>query len=160
MNTFKNKDRLERKFKALAKWSGQTRATVSKGMENAATVITNGQKALVPVQSGDLKNSIKFVKGAYKAENANVRGVGGGAKGDPDLTYNIVAGDAKAFYAAFVEFGTAAHIAGGKFKGAQHPGAKASPFFYPGYRATKKRAKARINKAIKQAVQDIVKGTI
>lgn len=112
------------------------------------------QKRLAPKKTGALANSIGYTFGTYRADNANVRGVaGGGGAGDPDLSLTIHAGDAKAYYAAFVEFGTSAHTAGGKFKGADHPGATAEPFFFPAWRSLRKRTKSRISRATKKSVQ-------
>jgi hypothetical protein len=47
---------------------------------------------------------------------------------------------------------------GGKFKGSQHPGTAAQPFFYPSYRALKKRAKSRMSRAAKKAAQRVAAG--
>lgn len=112
------------------------------------------QKRLAPRKTGALANSIGYTFGTYRADNANVRGVsGGGGAGDPDLSLTIHAGDAKAYYAAFVEWGTSPHTAGGKFKGAQHPGAAPEPFFYPAWRANRKRVKSRISRATTKSVR-------
>ncbi|WP_461222623.1 hypothetical protein [Methylobacterium sp. CM6247] len=54
-----------------------------------------------------------------------------------------------------MEFGTAPHINGGLFAGTQNPGAKAQPFFYPLYRAYKKRVKARVFRATTKAAKAI-----
>jgi HK97 gp10 family phage protein len=64
-------------------------------------------------------------------------------------------GEREGWYARLVEFGTSAHEAGGKFKGAMHPGTSARPFFYPAWRANKRRAKARISRAITRAAKKV-----
>jgi len=126
------------------------------------------QKRLAPEESGALKRSIKRVKGSYKPDNANVRGVGGGGvEGDPELSVFIVAGDAEAWYARLVEFGTPPHQIKPKRRKAMkfgdenfattinHPGAKHTPFFYPPVRALRRRVRSRITRATKKAVREI-----
>lgn len=127
-------------------------------LEQNAKEITELQKRLASVDDGDLQNSIGYTFGFYKAENANVRGVSGGTGGaDPDLSVTIHAGDAKAFYALMVEIGTAGpYRIGGRFEGAQHPGNNAQPFFFPGYRALKKRARSRLTRAMKKGIREAV----
>lgn len=75
---------------------------------------------------------------------------------DPDLSVTISAGDTDVRYAHLVEFGTRPHINGGKFAGTQHPGTRAQPFFYPGYRANKKAMKSRITRAITRSAKKAV----
>lgn len=72
---------------------------------------------------------------------------------DPDLSVTITAGNNEVRYAHLVEFGTRPHPNKGKFKGTMHPGTKAQPFFYPVYRAYKRRAKSRVSRAINKAVK-------
>lgn len=82
--------------------------------------------------------------------------VGGGAvKGDPDLTVWISAGDEDVFWARWEEFGTAPHINGGMFAGSQHPGTSPRPFFFPAFRANKRRVKSRISRATTKAVKQV-----
>jgi len=123
-------------------------------LEQGAQQIVSTAKNLVPKDSGDLERSIGYTFGEYTPANPNVRGVAAGGGGDPDLSITIHAGDAKAFYAAMVEFGTSPHDNGGKFKGTKHPGTNAAPFFYPAYRANKKSVKARVTRAMNKAIKD------
>lgn len=155
----RNRDRL---LKKLAELPEAMRKAVGPAMDQGADEIVALQKRLAPKKSGALARSIKKVKGSYRPDNANVRGVGVGSEGiegDPDLSVHVVAGDAEAFYAAFVEFGTAPHVNGGKFAGTEHPGAKAQPFFYPAYRALRKRTKARITRAGRKAAKEMASGS-
>jgi HK97 gp10 family phage protein len=142
-------------LKKLAALPPAARSAIKQALAESADEIVAGQKRLVPKDSHDLENSIGSTFGGYKAENSNVRGVSAGSGGDPDLTVTIHAGNAKAFYAAFVEFGTSAYIAGGKFKGAHVPARPAQPFFYPAYRANKRRVKARITRATTRAAKQV-----
>jgi HK97 gp10 family phage protein len=151
MTKVTGRDRLAKRLAAI---QGAPRSAIHDALRTSAEEITAMQKRLAPKKTGALANSIGYTFGTYRADNANVRGVaGGGGAGDPDLSLTIHAGDAKAYYAAFVEFGTSPHTAGGKFEGAKHPGAMAEPFFYPGYRAMKRRTKSRISRATTKSVR-------
>lgn len=99
-------------------------ANIMRGALRAgAKVIQAEAKNNVPVKSGELKKSINFGTKLRKGRvTASIR--------------------TKLFYARFVEFGTAAHIIGGKNGGwlsfggtftraVDHPGAKAHPFMRP-----------------------------
>lgn len=133
----------------------KARQAIAPALEQGANEIAAMQKRLVPKASGALERSIRVVKGNYTPDNANVRGVGGAGAGDPDLTVRVVAGDATAWYARLVEFGTAPHENGGRFAGTQNPGTKAQPYFYPAVRALRRRVKGRITRATKKAVKEV-----
>ncbi|HEV2557960.1 MAG TPA: HK97-gp10 family putative phage morphogenesis protein [Microvirga sp.] len=151
MAKVQNRERLLAKLAAIPP---KMREAMSTAMQQGADEITRLQKNLAPQKSGALRNSIRNVKGSYTPDNANVRGVGGGGgEGDPELTIHLVAGDATAYYAAFVEFGTAPHAQGGKFAGTEHPGTRPRPFFYPAYRSLKRRYRARLTRATKKAIK-------
>lgn len=151
MAKMQNRQRLLDK---MAKMPAAVRSAIKQALAQGADEIVAEQKRLAPVSSGDLRNSIGSTFGAYIADNANVRGVTSTTKGaDPDLTVTIHAGDERAYYAAFVEFGTAPHLNGGLYFGTKNPGAKATPFFYPAFRANRRRVKARISRATTKAVK-------
>ena len=152
MAKLEGRDRLLRKMRALP---DEVRSAIRQALAEGADEITDMQKRLVPVKSGALRNSIGSTFGKYKPANSNVRGVQAGTSGDPDLTVTIHAGDAKAFYASFVEFGTAPHTNQGRFAGTQHPGSRAQPFFYPAYRALRRRVKSRITRATTKAARKV-----
>jgi HK97 gp10 family phage protein len=91
-----------------------------------AKVIADEAKQNVPVDDGDLKRSIRVSTNTKKGK----------------VTASAKAGDKRAWYWRFVEFGTAAHTIKGKngnplfFNGAavmsvNHPGARAKPFMRP-----------------------------
>jgi HK97 gp10 family phage protein len=96
-----------------------------------ARVIANEAKLNVPIQDGDLKRSIRTGSNAKKCK----------------VEAYAKAGDKKAWYYRFVEFGTAAHIIKGKNGGmlrfmakdgkaiqtlqVSHPGAIAKPYMRP-----------------------------
>lgn len=96
---------------------------------------------------GDLKRSIR----AELAESLRDR---------MQTVWRVVAGDEKAFYARFVEFGTAAgrrgeRVArsGGGTRQVQrtHPGTPAQPYFYVAYRALRKRMARRYREGFRKA---------
>jgi HK97 gp10 family phage protein len=151
----RNRDRL---LKRLAAIQGAPRKAMRAALEKSAAEISAMQKRLVPVRSGDLRNSIGYTFGNYRPDNANVRGVTAGQGGDPDLTVTLHAGDAKAFYAAWVEFGTSGpYEISGRFEGATHPGSKSEPFFFPAFRSLRRRAGNRLVRAGKKAIRDAAK---
>ncbi|MFC4172640.1 HK97-gp10 family putative phage morphogenesis protein [Microvirga sp. GCM10011540] len=151
MAKVRNREKLLRKLAALPQ---KVRDHVGPAIRQGADEIVAMQKRLAPKDSGALARSIQAVRGSYTPENANVRGVGTTGEGDPDLTVHIVAGNAEAWYARLVEFGTAPHENKGKFAGTQHPGTRPQPYFYPPVRALRRRVKSRITRATKKAAKE------
>lgn len=125
---------LEKKLNALPE---RIEKNVVRGALRAgARVIANEAKALVPVEDGTLKKSIR-VSARVDRQAGQVRS-------------KITAGNKEAFYAHMVEFGTAAHMIAPKqtaepkkaiafevngegvvVSHASHPGAKEKPFMRP-----------------------------
>lgn len=119
-------------------------ARTRKAMEAGANEIVALAKSLCPVlsaydarrQPGALRDSIGWTWGdapsgsIVLAQSSSLEG----------LRITIFAGDDKAFYARWVEFGTQK--------------AAASPFFYPSYRALKRRVKGRITREMRKAVRE------
>ncbi|QND51532.1 HK97 gp10 family phage protein [Phyllobacterium sp. 628] len=130
--------RVQRKMLAMAK-AGET--AMRQAMETGANEIVAMMKSLVPVDKGDLKLSIGWTWG--KAPKGSISmGTLNATKGNAAIT--IYAGDDKAFYAKWVEFGT--------------KNAAASPYFYVSYRANKKRFTRRVNTAVSKAVRKVWNG--
>lgn len=154
MAKIQNRKRLSKRLRAIP---AAVKPEIRQALAESADEITDAQKRLVPRDEGDLANSIGSTFGSYQPANANVRGVQAQGGGDPDLRVVIHAGDAKAFYAAFVEFGVGEAVAGGKFAGAIIPARPAQPFFYPPFRAYRKRAKARVTRAVTRAAKKAAK---
>lgn len=118
----------------------ETAKQMQPAVANAADLIVSTQKRLCPVQTGALRESIQWNAGA-PPEGARL---GGGAPTSANETrVFITAGDRRAYYAPFVEFGTRTR--------------PAHAFFFPGYRAEKKRAKAIIARGTREAVRAAVK---
>lgn len=107
-------------------------------MEKSADEIVAMMKRLVPVDQGDLRDSIKWTwgdapKGAAVIAQSEV------TAGNVRLT--IYAGNAEAYYARWIEFGTSKMAA--------------QPFFFPSYRALRARTKRRIATATRKALKEV-----
>lgn len=169
-------DRLNRK---LIQLPPRAEREIRIAMEKGADEVVNMAKTLAPVgkasgvnssnNPGALRDSIgwtwgdKTPKGSIKLGN-----IGSSSNRRPgDLVITIYAGDDKAFYARWVEFGTRPHGInavnapvmgrGGRNFGTHvdHPGAIATPFFFPAYRAMKKRIKNRMARAVNKSARDV-----
>jgi len=165
MAKMKGIEALQAKLKALPK---AARSEIRQALAEGADATVETMKQLAPVSPagthgfapGHLKASITATFGdgsvpkyaAFRARKGRriIRA------NDPDLSVTITAGDEDVRYAHLVEFGTRPHVNGGKFAGTQHPGTKAQPFFYPGWRANKKRVKARLARAISRSAKQAV----
>lgn len=107
-----------------------------KAMEKGADELVAMMKRLAPVDTGDLQMSISWTWG--KAPKGSVAL----AKSEPDskgMRITVFAGNREAFYARWQEFGTS-----------EMP---AKPFFFPSWRALRKRIRSRIVRDMKKAVQ-------
>lgn len=140
---------LNKKLAALPK---AAETAIKAAMSQGADEIVALMKSLVPVDTGDLKDSIGWTWG--KAPKGALS-LGAVTSVDGKLIITIYAGDARAYYARWVEFGTAPHINGGKFAGTQNPGMKAQPFFFVSFRALRKRTKSRITRAINKSAKQV-----
>lgn len=129
------REKLRRRFNALPELA---KRHVRDSMVTGADEIVAMQKRLAPEEDGDLKDAIHW---AWRKARIGLMSIG------------IRAGNAKVRYAHLVEFGTRPHKAGGRFAGAQHPGTSPRPFFWPAYRALKKRVLGRIKRGLRKAVQ-------
>lgn len=111
--------RLNARMNAIPK---NVREAVQPALDKSATELVGMQKTLAPVDEGDLQDSIRS------------------EPGDHELQRKVIAGDDKAFYARWREFGTASQAA--------------SPFFYPAFRLLRKRLTNRIKRSIGKAVRE------
>jgi HK97 gp10 family phage protein len=130
----------------------QLRTAILTGADDIASM----QRRLAPFRSGRLRDSIVVTPGdrdipryATLKSRRTVK--------DPELAAIISAGNSKVRYAHLVEFGTAPHENEGKFSGTLNPGTPPRPFFYPGFRAQKKRVQNKINRAARKAIRDGIK---
>ncbi|MBB1247455.1 HK97-gp10 family putative phage morphogenesis protein [Rhizobium sp. G21] len=143
------RDRLRRR---IAEIPIETRKEIRKALDSGSEEMVGLARGFVPKKSGALARSIGKSWGSYRAANANVRGVNSGGGGH-DLSVVVHAGDAEAWYAALVEFGTQPHKIGGRFAGSQHPGTSPQPFFLPAWRLTRKRMKRKLATAMSRAIR-------
>jgi HK97 gp10 family phage protein len=125
-------------------------------MERAAEQIVAMMKNLVPVDNGTLRDSIGWTWGKAPKGSLAVAAIKGG-KAD-GLTITIYAGNDKAYYARWVEFGTSPRANGGKFSGTKNPGTRARPFFYVSWRANKRSAKRIVRKGVRDAAKKVAAG--
>lgn len=141
-------DKLKRKLHELP---DEMQTAIRKASESGAEEMVDMAARLAPVDTGALKASIAWTYGdpptgsigagtkrKGKGGGGARKGARGGASGD---RISIYAGDPTAYYARWVEFGTAAR--------------PATPFFYPAFRALKKRMRSRTTRAINKAVKGV-----
>lgn len=111
-------DSLKRRW---GKIPARMKVAVKDAIDKSAEELVSMQRRLVPVDDGDLRDSIRVEPGRH------------------ELSVDVKAGDKKAFYAAMVEFGTL--------------NASPQPFFFPPYRALRRRIRGRITRALRKAVK-------
>jgi HK97 gp10 family phage protein len=152
MATIEGLERLKKRFDRLP---AEVFDQVGKAIETGADEIADMQKRLAPIRTGALRDSIAVSLDGKPPRYAAFRPQKGGKSvaSETGMMAVITAGNTKVRYAHLVEFGTAPHVVGGEFKGAEHPGARAEPFFYPAYRALKRRVRGRISRAFSKAVK-------
>jgi len=100
-----------------------------------ASELVDEMRRLVPVDKGDLRDSIGWTFGSAPAGSLVLDTMGGGK----DLKVTVYAGGRDAFYAWFQEFGT--------------KNMSPNPYFFPSYRKLKRRIKSRITRNINKAIR-------
>ena len=143
MTKITNLDRLNRKLKQLP---AVARELIRAEMAKAADEIVGMMKRLAPVlavpikdrRSGALRDSIGWTWGAAPKGSVVVASV---ASKSDDMRITIYAGNAEAFYARWVEFGTQKM--------------QAHPYFYVSWRANKRRTVRRLGKAVRDAAKKV-----
>jgi HK97 gp10 family phage protein len=155
-------DKLRRK---LTKFPKAAKFEIERAMIKGAREMVSMAKRMAPVKTGALRDSIQWNFAEDSPAYASLKGRTGGKPSSPDDPAIVVtaggAGTRKeggVRYAHLVEFGAPPHIAGGMFEGAAHPGAAAQPFFYPSWRAVRKRVKSRISRAVNSAAKKVAAG--
>ncbi len=128
----KNRERLRKKIGRLP---GAVRKELMAALVASGREINDLQRRFVPRDDGELAGTIDMIE---KPEDLKVVLVAGG----PETTRPVREGaDAEYDYAFAQEFGTQ-----------EMP---ANPFFFPGYRLGKKRAKSRVSRAITKAAKRV-----
>ncbi|WP_193336169.1 HK97-gp10 family putative phage morphogenesis protein [Devosia beringensis] len=146
-------DRLRTKLRSFP---AAVEGEIRKFMEQSADEVVALAKSLSPTDSGDLVNSIAWTYGDAPQGAIVLGKVKQSQSGNLKIT--IYAGGPDAYYARFIEFGTAPHVNGGRFAGSQNPGTAAQPFFYPSWRAYRKRVRGRVTRAINKAAKRVAAG--
>lgn len=115
---------------------------------SAAEDVAGAQRRLAPYEH--LQAAIKVSPAERRADLYNDLRSKRTIK-DPELAAII---HVDAMDAAWVEFGTPPHTNEGRFPGTLNPGVPPRPYFFPGYRANKKRALSKINKAARKVLRE------
>jgi len=127
-----NLDKLRAKLRRMP---DEVKREIRGALEKNANELVQMQKRLVPVDDGDLRDSIQWEWGS--GDESRI-----GVKGQEGLAITVSAGDEAAFYAKWVEFGTS-------------DGKPSQGFFYSPYRALRKRMKSRLSRAQNKAIRKI-----
>lgn len=121
-------------------------ASVVEGANEVASL----QKRLVPVDKGDLRDSITVTP---PGQSTPPYSQPSGQRVAKPTEAIITAGNTKVRYPHMIEFGVAPHENGGMFAGTQNPGFAAEPFFFPPWRALRRRVRSRITRNINKAIK-------
>lgn len=154
MTKIQGLDRLKRKLTQLPVVA---KKMIRQQMEKTAEEIVAMMKNLVPVDDGKLRDSIGWTWG--KAPKGSITLAAVKSTAADGMTLTIYAGNKEAYYARWVEFGTARHENGGLFAGSEHPGTTAQPFFYVSWRANKRRAVRAVSKATRDSAKKVASGS-
>jgi HK97 gp10 family phage protein len=162
---FSNAQRFKRKLSYLPKVVAQA---CKEAMEEGAQEIVEAMRNLVPVQSGALRESIGWCWGDPPKGSARIVAFGRSGKeaSGNEIKISIYAGNDDAYYARWVEFGT--HERGpGTYKDESghkrdagaigHHATAAHPFFFPVWRAYKRRLHSRITRKVNAAIKQLAK---
>lgn len=131
----KGLDRLKRKLSSMP---GAARKELRRALDQSAFEIADTAHANAPREDGNLRRSIRTENGDHDMQ---VHVLAGG----PLTTRPVRKGQSATYdYALGTEFG--------------NKDTPAQPFFFPAYRANKRRVKSRVNRAVKKAAQITAKG--
>lgn len=112
------------------------RSVLRRSLRKAAAPMRDRAKELAPVDDGELRDSIIVGGMLNKSQRSKHRNLTAEERSAVELfvgpSYKLGAGGR---HGHLVEFGTAPHIVGGLFAGAQHPGTALQPFMRPAFDA-------------------------
>ena len=131
----------------LAKIPDIAREAAASAMEEGAQEIVDAMKAMAPVDSGDLRDSINWTWGSVPAGSFVIDEIRSGRnRGDQyaTLRIKIYAGNRDAFYARFQEFGTRSQ--------------PAQPFFFSTWRKERAKFRRRIRDRIRKRIKEAFNG--
>lgn len=124
---------LQRRLAAIPK---AMKEATQPALLKSAEEMKRSMETLVPVESGDLKDSIHITLGGQTTPPYSQPG---GSSTVPDNAVAITVGDKDVRYAHLVEYGTTK--------------THAQPFFWPAVRLNKKKTTTRIKRAVGKAVR-------
>lgn len=169
----KGLDRLTRQLRALPE---QQKIAAREALAKGAAEIANRIARAAPADRGDLSASIGWAFAGQAPKTSATQAIRPTADerrellGAEGLSVEVFAGNDVAFYARWVEFGTAPGVVGARAapsntdsrqaKGGRkvyrtHPGTQAQPFFFPTIRAFKRPMKSRMVRASGKAAKAI-----
>jgi HK97 gp10 family phage protein len=132
-----NENRL---YAKLDKIAGSVRSAVRNVLAREAQQIVDAMKQACPEDTGELKNSIGWTFGYPKKGKLPL---GTLRVSKSDLWVTIYAGNTKAYYAMFIEFGTSRN--------------RPQPFFWPTWSRKKRGARTVIFSAARAGIQRAIK---
>jgi hypothetical protein len=143
--TVQGADRLRRKLNQLP---DAYQREIFLAFEQGAEDATRMMRGLVPTDTGALKASIGWTWGEAPSGSMRIGGLDHSPPNpdspDADKRITISAGDAKAYYARWVEFGTL-----------QRP---AQPYFFPSWRSVRKSVQSRNRRAMSKVARKVAAG--
>lgn len=140
---FLGREALKRRLAKLVPDIEQETATAQ--LEAAKTLAAD-IRAHAPVDTGDYRDSIEGARFADREGDALVKFKNGAR--DPNAT-----GVFASYIWRFLEFGTSDFINKGRFAGSANPGIAPQPHIFPTFRASRKKIKRHVAKAINRAVR-------
>jgi HK97 gp10 family phage protein len=159
----KGLDRLKRQLRAL--YPQQIEAS-AEALDEGATEMADAIRRAAPKRHGALQKSVGQALTGQVPAGAKLAAqdatAGQALKASARLSRTVYAGDDEAYYARWVEFGTAERGPGvyrdkkGKRRNAGaegHHATPAEPFFFPTVRALKRRVKSRMTRAGSKAAK-------
>lgn len=137
-------DKFSRTLRAIA---ADARAAMQSECDRSASQMVRLARALAPHRTGALAASIQAHSGPPPAhsQGKSLSGSGIGA--------TVSFGSSDVRYGALVEFGTKPHEQPNNPYNRHHPGARANPFFWPAWRAERRRFTRRMGKAMRDAIR-------
>ena len=123
----------------MAKLRPKVEAAVKPLMERYADQLVSQMKVLVPVDSGALRDSIRWTWGSAPDGSMTIATVAG--RKVQGIFITIYAGGGEAFYARWQEFGT--------------KNMPANPFFFVTWRGNRRRVRSGITRAVSKAIKEI-----
>ena len=124
----------QRRLQQLPK---EVSSAMKPALEGAGDMVADAQRALAPVDTGDLEQSIHVTS---PGEQTPAYSQPGGSQIAKENEVIVTVGDSDVRFAHLLEYGTR--------------NSPAQPFFWPGYRLTRKRAAAKIKRAMAKAIKE------